>query len=72
MALKEKIKDSKLLRKDNDERKAKLEELEELTLKKEEYSKKLQEFQKNDPKRYQDIITDSKQLECINELVKYI
>ena len=58
-----------MLRKDNSERRTKLDELEELTLRKEEYSKKLQEFQKNDPKRYQDIISDSKQLECINELV---
>jgi hypothetical protein len=68
-ALKEKIKESKKLRKDTDERKQKLEELEELTNRKEEYAKKLLEFQKNDPKRYQDILSDSKILVALNDTV---
>ena len=69
--MKDKIKESKKLRKDTEDRKKKLEELEELTERKEEYSRKLQEFQKNDPKRYQDILSDSKVLVDLNEIVKF-
>jgi hypothetical protein len=68
-ALKEKIKESKKLRKETEERKNKLEELEELQATKESYTKKLDEFKKNDPKRYQDILGDSKVLLSLNEMV---
>ncbi len=59
------------MRKDNNDRKSKLDELEELLNKKEEYNKKLAEFHKNDPKRYDDLLSDTKQLKALNETVRF-
>lgn len=70
--LKLKIKESKANRKDTKERREKLEELEELARIKEENAKKLNEYKKNDPERYKDILDDSKQLVVLNEIWKDI
>ena len=69
-ALKTKIKEAKASRKETDERREKLEELEEFISKKQEYEKKLATYKKNDPERYNKIISDTKQLITLHELWK--
>jgi hypothetical protein len=69
-ALKNKIKEAKASRKETEERREKLEELEDFISKKQEYEKKLTTYKKNDPERYNKIISDTKQLISLHELWK--
>ena len=68
--LRQKIKDEKAMRKETKERQEKLDELDEINRKIEVNTKKISDYQKNDPVRYKNILHDSKQFINLNEVWK--
>jgi vacuolar-type H+-ATPase subunit I/STV1 len=69
-SLTEKIQESKAVRKETDERAANLEELDQMIVNKEELIAKIDSYQKNDPERYQNILSDTKLFVTLTEMMK--